>query len=905
MSSLLRFGANHFHTNISRANGSLANISHPKQILVLGYYHQNNLGDDIFEVVLADLYNRAKITKKDVCELIFAEPSETITLSENTISIVCGGGDVFNEYFIGVISNLVSSSPNFKGTINAVGVGISFPSVVENGMLDIFDNVILRNKTDVELVGNRIGFDHVHFVPDIAHHLPKVAKYGRVKDVLKKYGVTIPTKTSRKPVGVFLAQASLEKCGENEYNNIVSGFVDMIDFFVEEGFEVYLFAFNTGLSIGENDVRLNSLIKSSVFNTQHVYNIENRIDINDVDTLIASMYFNVCMRFHACVLSINNTVPFIPIFSTRKVRLLLQENDLSIYGYELSVDQETYAPTSFDRTTWMESYNLLNQNYKSYKLQLNEVKNSSIKQLGQTVLPLLQIVTNKKRITAPYYRFLPTSLIKQIEDKIVKVLLETQFTSADHDTPNNKSRFEICEELLRDPIHSNKASLVAEIIIHICLFGKKSESVHGLKEKLFKPDFSLSESIKWIMQHDCPNNLCLNQISANRLFDTGANDSDRKFNLLATSHDYLKGFHRSGWNYVTENLYQLHNPNGFILDTYLDRTFHWQKKINSIVGDIPYTSTWTGFIHHTFNEEYSEYNVVKMFQQKEFIDSLPHCAGLFVLSDDLKVKVSNLLVENGFGNIMVESLIHPTENNVPVFSMTYFLRNEDRKIVQIGAWLRDTYAIYAMPIPPLNPLSIRKCALKGPSMNNYYLNQSLETIVPLIKEFADDPPGESTDGICRDDAICRDAICRDDTNNVYIRGLLKHILVTHNSVEVIEQLNNDEYDELLTKNIVFMNLVDASASNAVIECIVRNTPILVNRLPAVEQYLGKNYPLYYTDLYDAAQLATDRNKIAAAYVYLTRMNKSVFTIDYFLNQLKKTKVYQSLAVLPKEIRLLR
>lgn len=63
-------------------------------------------------------------------------------------------------------------------------------------------------------------------------------------------------------------------------------------------------------------------------------------------------------------------------------------------------------------------------------------------------------------------------------------------------------------------------------------------------------------------------------------------------------------------------------------------------------------------------------------------------------------------------------------------------------------------------------------------------------------------------------------------NEDYMDKILK-------SVEVIEHLSDSAYDELLSENVVFLNLIDASAVNTVIECVVRNTPLIINRLPAI------------------------------------------------------------------------
>ena len=65
------------------------------------------------------------------------------------------------------------------------------------------------------------------------------------------------------------------------------------------------------------------------------------------------------------------------------------------------------------------------------------------------------------------------------------------------------------------------------------------------------------------------------------------------------------------------------------------------------------------------------------------------------------------------------------------------------------------------------------------------------------------------------------------------------------NIDVLQNMDNQKYDELLCENIVFINLVDASTVNTIIECIIRNTPIIVNRHPAAVELLGQNYPLFF------------------------------------------------------------
>ena len=69
-----------------------------------------------------------------------------------------------------------------------------------------------------------------------------------------------------------------------------------------------------------------------------------------------------------------------------------------------------------------------------------------------------------------------------------------------------------------------------------------------------------------------------------------------------------------------------------------------------------------------------------------------------------------------------------------------------------------------------------------------------------------------------------------------------------------------------------------------VECIFRNTPIIINKIPAVVELLGKNYPLYYEKITDVYNLINQKN-IKNAYTYLSKLPKTKFNITYFVSDL--------------------
>lgn len=130
--------------------------------------------------------------------------------------------------------------------------------------------------------------------------------------------------------------------------------------------------------------------------------------------------------------------------------------------------------------------------------------------------------------------------------------------------------------------------------------------------------------------------------------------------------------------------------------------------------------------------------------------------------------------------------------------------------------------------------------------------------------------------------------------NKYIVGMINYLEENDKSVKIIDYLNNDDYDLFLTKNIVFLNLIDASACNTIIECMVRCTPIIINKIDPVVEYLGDGYPLYYTNMAGAVKLMNDllddnTGLLLKTIIYLTNMstdNKNLY-IKTFLNDLNK------------------
>lgn len=119
-------------------------------------------------------------------------------------------------------------------------------------------------------------------------------------------------------------------------------------------------------------------------------------------------------------------------------------------------------------------------------------------------------------------------------------------------------------------------------------------------------------------------------------------------------------------------------------------------------------------------------------------------------------------------------------------------------------------------------------------------------------------------------------------------------LTIPDGLDKMERLTNNEYDELLAENIVFLDLYAANANNAIIECMVRHTPLIVRRHPSIAEYLGTDYPLFFEDIREVHNMCTLDN-IINAHDYLSKWHITQrLKLEYFMQDMKSSNVYNSL-----------
>jgi hypothetical protein len=355
--------------------------------------------------------------------------------------------------------------------------------------------------------------------------------------------------------------------------------------------------------------------------------------------------------------------------------------------------------------------------------------------------------------------------------------------------------------------------------------------------------------------------------------------SDNPQGKIDISNQKTFNCHRSGWNYALKALMPLHNSKGIMFDGFIEQNFawkHWREGISppdvlnrmkidgtfdelatsEEKGVIPYKRPWVGFLHNPqgmptwFHYQESPQSI---FAKRIWQQSLDYCLGFFTFSE---YHAKWLRQETGKP---VSTLIHPTETPELRFNFDRFIANPHKKIVQVGWWLRRLNSIYQLPIASHNPFKYEKIRLVPMFFDNAhdYLKKLMQKDVELNQTS------------------------------------INHIF-SQNTKEV-RHISDNGYDLLLSQNIVFVDLYDANANNLIVECIARATPLLVNPLPAVVEYLGHGYPMYFRNLDEAAEKSFDTSLIFHTHIYLKDCETAKkLSADYFLKSFKESNLYQEL-----------
>jgi hypothetical protein len=304
--------------------------------------------------------------------------------------------------------------------------------------------------------------------------------------------------------------------------------------------------------------------------------------------------------------------------------------------------------------------------------------------------------------------------------------------------------------------------------------------------------------------------------------------------------------HRSGWAYALDALTPLLRPDGVVLDSFMEETFCWELRENERSGKLPYRDNWVAFIHNPPGiPKWHQYKAApqEILELPAWRQSRPHCRGIFTFSADMCSWLRQRI------DVPVSLVVHPAEPVDRCFSMEKFFANPVRRIIQIGAWLRRLHSIALLKV------KMQKTLLSPRPAPDRRLQLLLE------REAQHDSAARNADW---------------------------------SSVEFLAYQSASGYDQLLAQNIVFLDLYDTVVNNTVLECIVRRTPVLCNRLPALEELLGPDYPFFFSGLAEAAAKAENPVFIERAHQHLMAIPQDRFSQRSFRDSVANSAIYRDL-----------
>lgn len=777
-------------------------MEHP--IAILGFYDHQNFGDEQYKNSIPLLFSptNTQFSFLDIDKLV-----NNNTNLKKFKTILVGGGDILNDYFLDKLEKIFLDS-NEKKRIKVCGISIGCPYVTKRVITKIskiFHTLFFRSNIDLNDLQPHIPSVKCFFLPD-------VSIYSLINN--PEFFDTSVTNVKKKSIGICLPRSIYNPEYRNEYREVIKSLAKVFNKLIDLDYKLFFIPFNTDPhNKNENDIRLAKDILS-FFDDNNI----NKVTIlKETDLKIFSqMDYIFAGRYHAILYSIYYKIPLFPMFTTRKIKNFLLENNWNI-GYE------------FDT------------NWKDIPIKVND---------DVLLSRLFSFLDEKNK---PFY-----------QRKLEKILshLTSSFIKNKELIKEHASHFEeFCEycELwkLLQKNKNEESSFLAGLCMYKLLGMPNSKYNWGLQQKLEninKDDFIFDYHSEFrFIENDAKS--WKEKIKSN---------SDGLFKLTFIDQMDYHQVHRSGWDFVIRNLIPFNNDNlPLLLDSYIDRTFHWDCKYLEKLNIIPYSQPWIGFIHHTFDTTFSNYNSSELFKKEVFLESLKTCKGLFVFSNDIAKKIRRLNLPSGLLPPII-NLVHPSDHNVPVFDFYKFKKNKTKKILSVGGWMRNIYSFYKLDLHTFINCDccFDKVAIRGKFMNNYFpsddfLSQLTQLTIndktmPTIKQgtVLSNPPIEYTSG--------------------FINQFLLQISYEINSVKILDTLSNDQYDNILTKNIVYINLIDAAAVNTILECAIRMTPIIVNKLPAVMEILGEDYPLYIENI----DKITCKD-IKRAHLYLKSIHKNI------------------------------
>lgn len=306
-----------------------------------GYFNQRNVGDDAFVVMYRYFHRKAMICVAPEKRLLFRFSHDidltTSSFSSNIRTIILGGGDIINPFFMEKIGSTSVS-------IHAVSVGI--PYLDSMHFLKKFDSVVLRNALDYHSIkAQNILPSSVHLMsfPDL------VFGFYRFLSTPVHFMSPFNRKEGQPHIGLNICRTYYER-ESFYYVSFIQTLSSMLEAVLDSipDTRLYSIPFCTPSHKHVEDDRIihqhvHSFLQQAPISFEWVDVFDSHHFPRDVENVhytlrcLQQMDFLICTRFHAHIFALVAGVPFVSLAPSRKCRQLLQELHLTELSFPFEV----------------------------------------------------------------------------------------------------------------------------------------------------------------------------------------------------------------------------------------------------------------------------------------------------------------------------------------------------------------------------------------------------------------------------------------------------------------------------------------------------------------------------------------------------------------------------------------
>jgi hypothetical protein len=307
------------------------------RIFHVGYFFENNCGDDMFRIVLQCLRNMYYPNHLVLFRNHYKHYRE---FREDRDLIVFGGGDIVNRYFL---NHEFQTDGRIK---DAVSIGI--PYVDDENLLNHFRTICLRSRTDYERFLKDDRGEKTLYFPDLGFLLPRIVSVSRIK-------LQPQWQSDRPRLGVCLARTFFRTGNETAYIKFILALVGVFQILLNH-MDIYLIPFCTNRKKRhEDDNVINEHVLEFFRDDPRMIDTSSWVKESDdmfhTYTILSKMDFLFCSRFHSHIFAICLEKPFISFSQNRKVKNVMNEFHLkdliysfkNIEGLPINLDVEHLA----------------------------------------------------------------------------------------------------------------------------------------------------------------------------------------------------------------------------------------------------------------------------------------------------------------------------------------------------------------------------------------------------------------------------------------------------------------------------------------------------------------------------------------------------------------------------------